>query len=183
MGASWVNRYKSGSYMCWEWRAATRQTRMMTRQMKSTRSGRRGCSRVARGIAAGEDDAACRASAVHRRLSKARSADDRMSNNEEVAPSATVGDVLDAAIVRSSSILDGGNFGSQRDDANAEAESEPNIDNLSVTPTALAHSLWQSTGVPYRNRNTVIDATCNNGKDCLTLVRMLFPDSINGSAP
>ncbi len=50
------------------------------------------------------------------------------------------------------------------------------ISNPSVTLTALAHSLWQSTIVPYQD--TVIDATCGNGKDCLALARMLFPNSI-----
>ncbi len=48
------------------------------------------------------------------------------------------------------------------------------LSNPGVTPTALAHSLWQSTIIPYQD--TVIDCTCGNGKDCLALARMLFPD-------
>ena len=49
------------------------------------------------------------------------------------------------------------------------------LSNPSVTLTALAHSLWQSTIIPYQD--TVIDATCGNGKDCLALARMLFLNS------
>ena len=53
------------------------------------------------------------------------------------------------------------------------------LGNPSVTLTALAHSLWRSTILPYQD--TVIDATCGNGKDCLALARMLFPDSFSGA--
>ena len=42
-----------------------------------------------------------------------------------------------------------------------------------VTPTALAHALWRSTILPYSD--TVVDATCGNGKDLLALAGMLFP--------
>ena len=42
-----------------------------------------------------------------------------------------------------------------------------------MTPTALAHALWRSTILPYSD--TVVDATCGNGKDLLALAGMLFP--------
>ena len=43
-----------------------------------------------------------------------------------------------------------------------------------VTGTALAHSLWSSVIIP--NVDTVIDATCGNGRDALALARLLFVD-------
>ena len=42
-----------------------------------------------------------------------------------------------------------------------------------MTPTALAHSLWSQVVQPYTD--TVIDATCGNGKDTLILANLLFP--------
>jgi hypothetical protein len=45
--------------------------------------------------------------------------------------------------------------------------------NPAVTPTALAHSLWAEVIQPYTD--TVIDATCGNGKDALILANLLFP--------
>lgn len=53
------------------------------------------------------------------------------------------------------------------------------LGNPSVTPTALAHSLWQSTILPYQD--TIIDATCGNGKDCLALTKLLFPNNNSAS--
>jgi len=47
------------------------------------------------------------------------------------------------------------------------------LENPSVTPTALAHSLWSQVVNPYID--TVIDATCGNGKDTLVLANILFP--------
>ncbi len=47
------------------------------------------------------------------------------------------------------------------------------LSNPSVTPTALAHSLWSQVIHPYTD--TIIDATCGNGKDTLTLAKLLFP--------
>ncbi|KAL7536471.1 hypothetical protein ACHAXR_007207 [Thalassiosira sp. AJA248-18] len=110
----------------------------------------------------------------------------------------TIENVLDATIVRSSAVLEGGNSNDNNFDTEegesqkVEAKTVPTstgtpkqhqdkqtyLGNPSVTPTALAHSLWQSTILPYQD--TVIDATCGNGKDCLALARMLFPSS-NGN--
>lgn len=99
----------------------------------------------------------------------------------------TVQSVLDATIVRSSSILDGDAVPDElpvetpKRSASSEAPKQHKqtyLGNPSVTPTALAHSLWQSTILPHED--TVIDATCGNGKDCLALAKMLFPDSIDG---
>ncbi|KAL7541376.1 hypothetical protein ACHAXR_010872 [Thalassiosira sp. AJA248-18] len=110
-------------------------------------------------------------------------------------PNPTVESVLDASISRSSSILEvNNNEESARNSSNSnrKAQNKPKsattanpkkqhqdkrtyLGNPSVTPTALAHSLWQSTILPYQD--TIIDATCGNGKDCLALAKMLFPDS------
>ena len=46
------------------------------------------------------------------------------------------------------------------------------LSNPNVTPTALAHSLWKETILP--RVDTVIDATCGNGKDSVALAEMLF---------
>lgn len=103
--------------------------------------------------------------------------------------------VIEATIARSSSILDdkkdeNGSVlqvesnGSSADITEQSIKTNPTnnhhqdkrtyLGNPSVTPTALAHSLWQSTILPHQD--TVIDATCGNGKDCLALAKMLFPD-------
>ncbi|KAL9185032.1 hypothetical protein ACHAXT_002809 [Thalassiosira profunda] len=110
---------------------------------------------------------------------------------EDTSSKASIETVLDATIVRASSLLDGNGIldGSLSGNSDADigtrtASSTPTrqhqdkrtyLGNPSVTPTALAHSLWQSSIVPHRD--TVIDATCGNGKDCLALARMLFPDT------
>ena len=49
------------------------------------------------------------------------------------------------------------------------------LSNPAVTPTALAHSLWSQVVQPYTD--TVIDATCGNGKDTLILANLLFPST------
>lgn len=101
--------------------------------------------------------------------------------------------VIEATIARSSSILDekkeeNANVVSQEKDNDTEqsTKAKPHQDkrtylgNPSVTPTALAHSLWQSTILPHQD--TVIDATCGNGKDCLALAKMLFPNAHDATA-
>lgn len=108
----------------------------------------------------------------------------------EGAKNASVDNVIDSAIVRSSSVLESP---VERNDINSQCNDDSSpppkpkkqhqdkrtyLGNPSVTPTALAHSLWQSTILPYHD--TVIDATCGNGKDCLALARMLFPKSVAG---
>ena len=47
------------------------------------------------------------------------------------------------------------------------------LNNPAVNPTALGHSLWLEVIQPYQD--TVIDATAGNGKDSLTLSKLLFP--------
>jgi len=113
------------------------------------------------------------------------------------AAAPSVDNLIDATILRTTSTLE--STSSDDDDANNSNHSsndnnsqkqppkkkkktpKPHKDkrtylgNPSVTPTALAHSLWESTILPYED--TIIDATCGNGKDCLALARMLFPDS------
>lgn len=49
------------------------------------------------------------------------------------------------------------------------------LGNPNVTPTALAHTLWKNVIIPYED--TIIDATCGNGKDACALASMLFPSS------
>jgi len=131
--------------------------------------------------------------------------DDDNDDTDDELNSLTIENVLDATIVRTSSILDkSNNTGEKFETSNDDDDSplpEPKgetsttttavaappppkqhkdkrtyLGNPSVTPIALAHSLWRSTILPYED--TVIDATCGNGKDCLALARMLFPDSI-----
>ena len=53
-------------------------------------------------------------------------------------------------------------------------------DQPTVTSTALAHSLWSQILDPCRD--TVIDATCGNGKDSLILANLLFPPTSTISA-
>lgn len=125
------------------------------------------------------------------------SSSDSNSDRRSDYDNTSVNDLIDAAVIRSNSIIDRSIvIGS--DDNNSQPTPTSNTNNYSttgassergahkdkrtylgnpsVTLTALAHSLWQSTILPYQD--TVIDATCGNGKDCLALARMLFPDSI-----
>lgn len=53
------------------------------------------------------------------------------------------------------------------------------LDQPAVTNTALAHSIWSQVLIPYQD--TVIDATCGNGKDSLVLANYLFPSSTASS--
>jgi hypothetical protein len=93
----------------------------------------------------------------------------------------SVQNVIDAAVIRSSSTLDGAE-NKDTESICTKAADEPKqhqdkrtyLNNPCVTPTALAHTLWKSTIIPYQD--TVIDATCGNGKDCLALTKILFPD-------
>lgn len=107
--------------------------------------------------------------------------------------------MIDAAFIRSTSIIDQSvmmstdynspttytannqstTTGAQSGRLAEHQDKRTYLGNPSVTLTALAHSLWQSTIYPYHD--TVIDATCGNGKDCLALAKMLFPGSIDGA--
>ena len=126
-----------------------------------------------------------------RALSTISSEPSIMGEEDTMNNSPSIEKVLDATIVRSSSILDGerNNIGIDANTDNENGTKDDNSQNMqqhqdkrtylgnpSVTPTALAHSLWQSTILPYED--TVIDATCGNGKDCLALAKMLFPDTV-----
>ena len=126
-----------------------------------------------------------------RALSTISSEPSIMEEEDTTNNSPSIEKVLDATIVRSSSILDGerNNIDIDANIDNANGTKDDNSQNMqhhqdkrtylgnpSVTPTALAHSLWQSTILPYED--TVIDATCGNGKDCLALAKMLFPDTV-----
>ncbi|KAL7477833.1 hypothetical protein ACHAW6_003625 [Cyclotella cf. meneghiniana] len=98
----------------------------------------------------------------------------------------TIQDAIDAVIVRSSSTLNGEDMRLEQPTSTDDFDttSKPHQDkrtylnNPCVTPTALAHSLWRSIIIPYHD--TVVDATCGNGKDCLALARMMFPNDQNG---
>jgi SAM-dependent methyltransferase len=88
-----------------------------------------------------------------------------------------ISSVVDAAIIRSSSVLseaaDESTSTDINDEGNIHQDKRTYLNNPCVTPTALAHTLWKSTIIPYHD--TVIDATCGNGKDCLALTKMMFP--------
>ena len=118
-----------------------------------------------------------------------------MTNNSasydgDTVQNPNLNNVIEATISRSSSTLDVkeeiGSVSEEKYDDSADTEQSKNtkpitkhedkrtyLGNPSVTPTALAHSLWAKTILS--NQDTVIDATCGNGKDCLALAKMLFP--------
>ena len=113
----------------------------------------------------------------------------------------TTDNLIDATIVRSTSVLTNDNI--NKDDiinndsvdttidsvytTTLSEEQQPKqhegkrayLTNPSVTLTALAHSLWRSTIHPYSD--IIIDATCGNGKDFLALTGMLFPQQHTSS--
>jgi hypothetical protein len=104
--------------------------------------------------------------------------DDATETQSSEAAYDAVQDAIDAAFIRTSSIVDGTKEGETESNVKAEHESKQHdkriyLNNPCVTPTALAHTLWKSVIIPYHD--TVIDATCGNGKDCLALTKMLFP--------
>ena len=114
-----------------------------------------------------------------------------VSPEEKDAPAPTIEKLLDVTKVRAVSVLGRVNTSDNSADENepsctassSTTEGDPRehrdtrtyLTNPGVTLTALAHSLWTSVVLP--NRDTVIDATCGNGKDCLALARILFPGS------
>ena len=103
------------------------------------------------------------------------------STNEDTVENPNVDNVIDATISRSLSTLDkkeesvsdDTKQSSNANSASLHQDKRTYLGNPAVTPTALAHSLWKSTIIPYQD--TIIDATCGNGKDCLALAKMLFP--------
>mmetsp|Transcript_23641 Transcript_23641/g.39023 ORF Transcript_23641/g.39023 Transcript_23641/m.39023 type:complete len:455 (+) Transcript_23641:46-1410(+) len=124
-------------------------------------------------------------------------ADNSASYDGDTVQNPNLNDVIEATISRSSSTLDEkeeeiGSISQGKSKSSDDTEQLNNtkpitkhedkrtyLGNPSVTPTALAHSLWKSTILPHQD--TVIDATCGNGKDCLALAKMLFPvdDDVN----
>lgn len=65
-------------------------------------------------------------------------------------------------------------FSHDRNQDGAMQDRRTYLQNPSVTPTALAHSLWSQVIRPYQD--VIIDATAGNGKDSLTLATFLFPN-------
>lgn len=119
-------------------------------------------------------------------------ADNSALYDGDVEQNPTLNNVIEATISRGSSTLDEkdeiGSDSQEKSKGSFDREQSNNkkpiakhedkrtyLGNPSVTPTALAHSLWISTILPHQD--TVIDATCGNGKDCLALAKMLFPDN------
>ena len=117
--------------------------------------------------------------------------DNSVSYDRDTVQNPNLNNVIEATITRSSCVLDEkeeiGSDSQERSKGHVDREQSNNkksitkhedkrtyLGNPSVTPTALAHSLWKSTILP--NQDTVIDATCGNGKDCLALAKMLFPE-------
>ena len=98
-----------------------------------------------------------------------------------VGGEAATKDILDATFTRAQSTL--------IQDAEPNPKNVPSttrattnrsyLSNPSVYPTALAHSLWEAVIRP--NEDTIIDATCGNGKDALAISSMLFTDKEIGT--
>jgi hypothetical protein len=59
-----------------------------------------------------------------------------------------------------------------RSDTVAHLDKRTYLSNPAVTATALAHAIWKSVVIPFTD--TVIDATCGNGKDSIVLSNLLF---------
>ena len=96
--------------------------------------------------------------------------------------------LLNKAVGRAFSTLDAASTAKGGDDADAMIEKQAAkkhvdkrtyLSNPNVTPTALAHSLWRETIIP--GVDTVIDATCGNGKDSVALSEMLFDQTLMGT--
>lgn len=71
------------------------------------------------------------------------------------------------------------NMGKSNNEGNPPKNKGQYLANPCVTGTALAQNLWSSVIIP--DVDTVIDATCGNGKDALALAEMLFANE-NGEA-
>ena len=80
-------------------------------------------------------------------------------------------DIIDAAFTRASSVVGEDPSKGRKNPSSSQKGSY--LQNPSIYPTALAHSLWRGVIRPYED--TIIDATCGNGKDSLELSSMLFP--------
>lgn len=87
-------------------------------------------------------------------------------------------DVIDAAVVRATDQIKKEEENSKKEDKKQSTKKPKDteqsyLQNASVTPTALGHTLWQQVIQPYKD--IVVDATAGNGKDSLMLAQMLFP--------
>jgi len=69
--------------------------------------------------------------------------------------------------------MDGEVSSTAKESKNNHQDKRTYLENPSVTPTALAHSLWSQVIRPYQD--VIIDATSGNGKDSLALAKFLFP--------
>lgn len=89
-------------------------------------------------------------------------------------------DVIDAAVVRATDQIKKEEENSKKEDKKQSTKKPKDteqsyLQNASVTPTALGHTLWQQVIQPYKD--IVVDATAGNGKDSLVLAQMLFPNN------
>ena len=107
------------------------------------------------------------------------------SSASATASSPDVGGLLNKAIGRAFSTLDAASTAKIGDEADAvvkkqvakkHVDKRTYLSNPNVTPTALAHSLWRETIIP--GVDTVIDATCGNGKDSVALAEILFDPTL-----
>jgi hypothetical protein len=103
------------------------------------------------------------------------------SASASTASSSDAKGLLRKVVGRAFSTLDAASTAKAEDDAEVVVERQVEkkhvdkrtyLSNPNVTPTALAHSLWKETILP--GVDTVIDATCGNGKDSVALAEMLF---------
>lgn len=124
-----------------------------------------------------------------RTISTLHTKSDNVSGDNDTAEQVAVQDVIDGAAARADRVLSekkGAETSnpSVRPREQAQQTNETHhidrrtyLSNPCVTPTALAHSLWKSTVRP--NVDTVIDATCGNGKDSVALAEILFASLSN----
>ena len=110
---------------------------------------------------------------------------DETSASASSLPSPDVDGLLNKAVGRAFSTLDTASTAKAGDEAGAviekpagkkQVDKRTYLSNPNVTPTALAHSLWRETIIP--GVDTVIDATCGNGKDSVFLAEMLFDQTL-----
>lgn len=110
---------------------------------------------------------------------------DETSASASSMSSPDVDGLLNKAVGRAFSTLAAASTAKAGDEADAVVEKQAAkehvekrtyLSNPNVTPTALAHSLWRETIIP--GVDTVIDATCGNGKDSVALAEMLFDQTL-----
>jgi len=98
------------------------------------------------------------------------------SSNEQQFAAGLTQELLKNAVTRASQTLLS-NTATDADTDNKKQLDKRTYRSLpSVTPTSLAHMLWQSV---IREDDTIIDATCGNGHDALAAAQMLFTNDNN----